>query len=591
MKFIIFLLILTAFNFRVFSQCLPVASFPFSGNANDVSGNNNNGILAGVSANPVLTTDRFGNANSAYQFGGFYNRNWIKVPNSPSLKFTSQLSVSLWFKQCFFDGMNGYGSYGPNGNLVLFSKAGDGISTDPGFWGTTATDSNNLLHINFNNTNTSGFTPNFAEDTTVACFDKCEWVHCVIVIDNNTWKMYLNGELRKQKIINSADFTLANTRDLYFGRMGGGSIIWYPYNGVLDDINIYNCALSQSDVTSLFANYKDPLSVNNLITIDSINISNPTCDTSNGNISVFAKSNNGPYQYSINSGVSYQNSNIFSNLSPGNYKIRVKSPCTTTDTTVKLNTSALVTPSISISASTGNTICAGTNVTFTATPTNGGTTPSYQWKLNSDSVGTNSPTYSNNSLVNGDVVVCTMTSNVSCTTSPTATSNSIKINIPLSVNLGKDTSFCPSDFIILKPNNTFSHYLWSNGDTIKNIKVTNSGKYWVQVQDEYGCTSSDTITVTNKLCGFFIPNAFTPNNDGTNDVFKPILTEHFIDYRFLVYNRWGEKVFETKDYIKGWDGTFKGIPQEPGTYVWYCEVKMLDNLNNNKMKGFVILIR
>ena len=117
-----FLLILTAFNFRVFSQCLPVACFPFNGNANDVSGHNNNGILAGVSANPVLTTDRFDNPNSAYQFGGYYNPNWIKVPNSPSLRFTDKLSVSLWFKQCSFDGMNGYGSHVPEGILFCSVK-------------------------------------------------------------------------------------------------------------------------------------------------------------------------------------------------------------------------------------------------------------------------------------------------------------------------------------------------------------------------------------------------------------------------------------------------------------------------------------
>ena len=63
----IFLIVLIAFNIKLFSQCPPVASYPFNGNANDVSGNGNNGILAGESKNPVLTADRFGNPNSAYQ--------------------------------------------------------------------------------------------------------------------------------------------------------------------------------------------------------------------------------------------------------------------------------------------------------------------------------------------------------------------------------------------------------------------------------------------------------------------------------------------------------------------------------------------
>jgi hypothetical protein len=80
----------------------------------------------------------------------------------------------------------------------------------------------------------------------------------------------------------------------------------------------------------------------------------------------------------------------------------------------------------------GNTICAGTNVTFTATPTNGGT-PSYQWKLNGNNVGTNSNTYQNAGLLNGDVVTVVMTSSLACANPTTATSNAITMIVTGSI--------------------------------------------------------------------------------------------------------------------------------------------------------------
>ena len=108
--------------------------------------------------------------------------------------------------------------------------------------------------------------------------------------------------------------------------------------------------------------------------------------------------------------------------------------------TVTVNTN--VVPSVSIVANPGNTICAGTNVTFTATPTNGGT-PSYQWKLNGNNVGTNSNTYSNNALANGDVVTVVMTSSLACASPTTATSNGITMTINTGVSAGEVAGASP----------------------------------------------------------------------------------------------------------------------------------------------------
>jgi hypothetical protein len=85
--------------------------------------------------------------------------------------------------------------------------------------------------------------------------------------------------------------------------------------------------------------------------------------------------------------------------------------------------------SVTISGNPGNTICAGVSVTFTAVPVNGGSTPVYQWKKNGNNVGTNSATYTDALLANGDLVTCEITSNAVCATNTTASSNSMLMNV------------------------------------------------------------------------------------------------------------------------------------------------------------------
>src|SRR6185436_9333457 len=99
---------------------------------------------------------------------------------------------------------------------------------------------------------------------------------------------------------------------------------------------------------------------------------------------------------------------------------------TATSNAITITVSGTVAPTVSIAAS-ATTICSGTNVIFTATPTNGGATPSYQWKLNGGNIGTNSATYQNAALANNDVVTVVMTSSLTCVTQTTATSNAITI--------------------------------------------------------------------------------------------------------------------------------------------------------------------
>ncbi|AEI49657.1 hypothetical protein Runsl_3282 [Runella slithyformis DSM 19594] len=88
-----------------------------------------------------------------------------------------------------------------------------------------------------------------------------------------------------------------------------------------------------------------------------------------------------------------------------------------------------VTPSVSITANPGNSITTGTSVTFTATPVNGGTAPTYQWKKNNTNVGSNSATYTDAALANGDKITCVLTSSDACASPATATSNEITMTV------------------------------------------------------------------------------------------------------------------------------------------------------------------
>jgi gliding motility-associated-like protein len=97
------------------------------------------------------------------------------------------------------------------------------------------------------------------------------------------------------------------------------------------------------------------------------------------------------------------------------------------------------------------------------------------------------------------------------------------------------------------------------------------------------------IAVKECLKGIFFPNAFTPGSKG-NNTFKPLVYANIVSYRFVIYNRFGQKVFETTDINKGWDGRINGQPQPPGTFAWYCQYQFVNETAKTE-KGAMILVR
>jgi gliding motility-associated-like protein len=112
------------------------------------------------------------------------------------------------------------------------------------------------------------------------------------------------------------------------------------------------------------------------------------------------------------------------------------------------------------------------------------------------------------------------------------------------------------------------------------------------VTDSIGCTS--TLKKMIKIyssCYLAVPSGFTPNNDGLNDYLYPLNAIKAENLDFKVFNRWGMLVFETKNWKNGWNGTYKGLQQNTGVYVWFLSYTDRDTKEHRQMKGTATLIR
>ena len=170
-----------------------------------------------------------------------------------------------------------------------------------------------------------------------------------------------------------------------------------------------------------------------------------------------------------------------------------------------------------------------------------------------------------------------------------------KINIyknPAALTLGLDTCFNGSDTIILHATDGYDQYIWTNDFVTPSsyFTVKNPGVYSVTVSNICG-TKTDSVHIYDQ-CDFpvYMPNAFTPNGDRLNDVFK-VPSQNFNRLVLLtIYNRWGKIIFQTTDINKGWDGNVNSLPQANGVYIYSLEMTNLIGKPISQ-KGTFTLIR
>jgi gliding motility-associated-like protein len=311
------------------------------------------------------------------------------------------------------------------------------------------------------------------------------------------------------------------------------------------------------------------------------------------------------YQWTVNGSAAGNNSPVFTSagLSTGDVVQCLMSSSATCSTAPSATSNSIVvtviptTPlSISISTSTP-AVCQGAAVTFEATPTDGGGTPQYQWQVNGAPAGADSSTFTTSTLTNGDVVSCTLTTNLAC--SPPATSTTIPVVIypvPI-VTAGPDTVLAPGAPVQLyaSSDSPVASYQWTPAEGLSNSGTAdpiatpqNSITYRVTATSAQGCQGYADAKIS-LIQTLNMPNAFTPNGDGHNDLFR-IPPGTPLDLQdFSVYDRWGALVFRTSDINLGWDGNLRGTPANAGTYIY--RVTGAVQGKPVLVKGTVILVR
>lgn len=216
------------------------AHYPFNGNANDISGNNNNPVFN----NTVFTADRFGNPGSAVHFNGV--NNYIQIPNNPSINFTNTITLSVWVRPTgfYYDICHassilnkGTADYYP-GNYAL--RYDDALFTEgKGCSGDRLKDS---LHMNFRGTGTP-------VKVYAPFIERNKWYHVVYTNDGTTSALYVDCVLKyalpfKETFINNDDLFIGRTNDDFFS-------FWL--NADIDDLRIYGRALSKTAIEALCA--------------------------------------------------------------------------------------------------------------------------------------------------------------------------------------------------------------------------------------------------------------------------------------------------------------------------------------------------
>ncbi len=239
---------------------------------------------------------------------------------------------------------------------------------------------------------------------------------------------------------------------------------------------------------------------------------------------------------------------------------------------------------LTISLGNNVTVCSGETASLVA-PTGFAT---YTWSTGDTTASIPQVPVGNYSITATNTDGCTATSSIVVEASNTT------------VDLGPDQDVFEGESVTLEPvvsGNAEGVYTWLPPTTLSCTVCTNpvatptdTTIYYLSYIDENGCLFNDSITLNLLPEGkVFFPTVFSPNGDGRNDVFSAIGTGAKV-YHLEIFNRWGERVYQTRDFSSGWDGTYKGVKAAPDVYVYVASV-IYTNLKVENFKGSVTIIK
>ncbi|MEO8085244.1 MAG: gliding motility-associated C-terminal domain-containing protein [Bacteroidota bacterium] len=288
----------------------------------------------------------------------------------------------------------------------------------------------------------------------------------------------------------------------------------------------------------------------------------------------------GAYSYSWNS-VPVQTTSTATNLPAGLYTVTIGGTdvCNLDESVQVLLTNASFNPT----TSSASTSCSGASDGMAILETANAGLYTYSW--NTVPVQTTDTAFN---LMSGNYTVTVSGPGI-------CVPLTIAVNVPEGTAgtpenfLGSDTSLCTGNTIELNAG-IFSSYLWDDGSDSSFRFIDRPGFYFAAVTTQAGCLGVDSIYVEEKcLDDVVFPNSFTPNGDGLNEIFRAygIGVKSF---KIRLFDRWGEKIFESDDIDEGWDGTYSNHLVHDGIYLCVVQYSM-DGIKTKTKKGSVTLLR
>lgn len=394
----------------------------------------------------------------------------------------------------------------------------------------------------------------------------------------------------------SATITCSNsspTISASTGTMTNVSYSWSPSSGISSGSNssiaTFTAAGNYSLVVTNLSNGCSTFTTVSIVSntnapIVSTSVSNSiTCSTTSAQVTAYTTDSPVTYNWSGPGITNGLGTGTITVNQGGVYSVTVTNTNTGCFYSTTINVPANMNLSINITGNT--TLCNGQSTSLTA---NGANT--YTWSTGDNTSSINvSPSSSASYSVIGSNGVCTGTAvvNVIVNNSPTISVTPLTSTIQITGQVGLLASGADS-------------YSWTPSDGLNNPFVANpvasptiTTDYCVWGINSNGCADSACVKViVDNRCGeLFVPNVFSPNGDNNNDELCVYGTLCIVkDYLFVIYDRWGEKVFETTDKSACWDGTYKGKPLNNATFVYYIKGTKYDD-SVIERKGNITLIK